>query len=204
MNSLKSLSYEEILAGYCPQQRKSAIFQSILIISAWKTRNIKYKILQLIGVFGYIIFYFLFSRRRIEAYDAVMKEANPEGIKKISQIQEKFVSFLTKKLIKTVSVFDRIILEKDTKALLVSADPLSSDASKKGVIIFLHGGGMMIGSSTIYTSYLIAVSKELKVPVLSIDYKLAPEYKYPVAINEIYSCYLWLLKYGHEIVLGQV
>lgn len=47
--------------------------------------------------------------------------------------------------------------------------------------------------------YLRYWAKELKIPILSIDYSLAPDAPYPQALNEIYFAYVWALNNLHKL-----
>jgi acetyl esterase/lipase len=46
------------------------------------------------------------------------------------------------------------------------------------------------------------MSQDIEAPVLSIDYKLSPEYKFPEAIDQIYEVYVWLLDNAHQLGLS--
>eukprot|EP00871_Galdieria_phlegrea_P003444 jgi/Galph1/40/GphlegSOOS_G4878.1 len=66
----------------------------------------------------------------------------------------------------------------------------------KGLIIHIHGGGFIAQSSSSHAVYLKDWAVDLPdACILSIDYKLAPEYKYPTALEECTYVYTWLLKY---------
>ncbi len=66
------------------------------------------------------------------------------------------------------------------------------------LILYVHGGGFMIGSTKTYRSFLGVLADELSCEILSIDYSLAPEWRYPTAINEIQSVHRHLLTNGHS------
>lgn len=61
------------------------------------------------------------------------------------------------------------------------------------IIIHIHGGGFISMSSDSHENYLRKWAKALKVPIFSIDYKLAPKYKYPEGLNDIWQAYNWLI-----------
>ena len=44
-----------------------------------------------------------------------------------------------------------------------------------------------------FKMYLRYWAKELQIPILSIDYSLAPDAPFPQAVNEIYYAYVWAL-----------
>lgn len=54
-------------------------------------------------------------------------------------------------------------------------------------IIFIHGGGWVMGSVESYTNTCMELSKKTKRMVIAIDYRLAPEYPYPNGFNDCYD-----------------
>jgi epsilon-lactone hydrolase len=66
------------------------------------------------------------------------------------------------------------------------------------LIIYYHGGGFFFGSSRSHrtiTSHLASVSGSV---VLSIDYRLAPEYPAPTAHDDCFAAYRWALEQGFD------
>lgn len=65
-------------------------------------------------------------------------------------------------------------------------DPrLASDSQPKmPAILFIHGGGWVIGSLETHDAICRLVAKETQYPVISIDYRLAPEYPFPYALHD--------------------
>ncbi|XP_074652291.1 hormone-sensitive lipase-like [Tubulanus polymorphus] len=59
------------------------------------------------------------------------------------------------------------------------------------LIIHCHGGGWVAQSSKSHETYLRHWAKDLKVPILSIDYSLAPQFPYPRALEECIYTYAW-------------
>jgi len=66
--------------------------------------------------------------------------------------------------------------------------------SQKHIVIHLHGGMFALGSINSYHAMISHLSKNLNLPVVYIEYSLAPEKPYPVAINEIVKVYNELQK----------
>lgn len=64
----------------------------------------------------------------------------------------------------------------------------------KSLLIHAHGGGFIAQSSQSHLLYLNEWAEELSVPILSIDYSLAPESPYPIALNEVFYVYCWALE----------
>nr|XP_043606057.1 probable carboxylesterase 6 [Erigeron canadensis] len=62
------------------------------------------------------------------------------------------------------------------------------------VLVYFHGGGFCIGSTTWlgYHHFLGDLCDTSKCIVLSVDYRLAPEYKLPIAYEDSYTSLIWL------------
>lgn len=63
-------------------------------------------------------------------------------------------------------------------------------------IIYLHGGGYILGSATSNLGVPLRIGPAAGVPVLSVEYRLAPEQPYPAALDDCLAAYRWLLKRG--------
>lgn len=68
--------------------------------------------------------------------------------------------------------------------------------SSDSIVIHAHGGGWMSQSSKLHEVYLREWAAELDIPILSVDYSLAPESTFPRAIEEVLYVYGWVLKYA--------
>lgn len=67
-------------------------------------------------------------------------------------------------------------------------------APSTGLIFHCHGGGFVAQSSKSHEIYLRDWAVALDVPILSIDYSLAPDAPFPRAIEEVFYAYCWALK----------
>jgi len=63
-------------------------------------------------------------------------------------------------------------------------------------ILFLHGGGYVIGSLNTHRTLASNMSKAAGAKVLLIDYRLAPEHPFPAAVDDAVAAYGWLLDQG--------
>ncbi|MFZ6181946.1 alpha/beta hydrolase [Nannocystis pusilla] len=73
------------------------------------------------------------------------------------------------------------------------------------VLLYLHGGGYVAGSPASHRPLTAALSREARVRVLALDYRLAPEHPYPAALDDAVAAYTWLLDQGYSarsIALG--
>ncbi|HBT19074.1 MAG TPA: alpha/beta hydrolase [Clostridiaceae bacterium] len=63
---------------------------------------------------------------------------------------------------------------------------MPEDGSLQKLILFFHGGGWVIGDIDSYTPVCLALAKELKQAVISVDYRLAPEHPFPKGLTDCY------------------
>lgn len=65
----------------------------------------------------------------------------------------------------------------------------SRQLDKNKIIIYLHGGCFVLGSIDSHKALVSHLAQAIKIPILFIDYSLAPENAFPEAINEIIQVY---------------
>lgn len=65
-------------------------------------------------------------------------------------------------------------------------------ADKLPVLMYFHGGGFTIGSVATHDALCRHLSHLAHCAVISVDYRLAPEHKFPVAANDAWDALQWL------------
>ncbi|XP_061530279.1 hormone-sensitive lipase isoform X1 [Phycodurus eques] len=65
------------------------------------------------------------------------------------------------------------------------------------LLIHFHGGGFVAQTSKSHEPYLKSWSQDLGVPILSVDYSLAPEAPFPRALEECFYAYCWAVRNHH-------
>jgi acetyl esterase/lipase len=63
-------------------------------------------------------------------------------------------------------------------------------------VLYLHGGGYVLGSAFGYQAHAGALAAAAQSGVLVVDYRLAPEHPFPAALDDSRSAYRWLLDQG--------
>ena len=76
--------------------------------------------------------------------------------------------------------------------------PSSHDAGKP-VIVFFHGGAWVIGGLDEYDGLCAHMSSEANAVVVSVEYRLAPEYKFPCAVEDCFDAVLWVSEHLEEL-----
>ena len=62
------------------------------------------------------------------------------------------------------------------------------------VIVFIHGGGWVIADLDTYESSALALAKKTGAIVASVEYRHAPESRFPAAHEDTYAAYKWVLQ----------
>jgi monoterpene epsilon-lactone hydrolase len=71
-------------------------------------------------------------------------------------------------------------------------------ASADRVILYLHGGGYVIGSINTHRAMISRIARASNARALAIDYRLAPEHPFPAAVDDTIAAYKWLLAQGYK------
>ena len=67
-------------------------------------------------------------------------------------------------------------------------------------LLYLHGGGFVIGSLETHDSLCRQLARRSGVAVVALHYRLAPEHRFPVAVDDAWAALQWLQR--HAATLG--
>lgn len=65
-------------------------------------------------------------------------------------------------------------------------------ARPRAAVLYIHGGGYVVGSGRGGTPLLTQIATELDAVIVSVDYRLAPETRFPGSLNDTYAALRWL------------
>ena len=74
-------------------------------------------------------------------------------------------------------------------------------AQKLPVLLYFHGGGFTIGSIATHDVLCRQISHLAGCAVVSVDYRLAPDFKFPTAANDAWDALQWLAGHAAELNL---
>lgn len=77
-----------------------------------------------------------------------------------------------------------------------TSTPAASSAGD--VILYLHGGGYVLGSLKSHRHFASELGRQAGMRTLALDYRLAPEFPYPSALEDAVEGYRFLLEAGHD------
>ena len=67
------------------------------------------------------------------------------------------------------------------------------------VLVFFHGGGWVVGNLETSDFYCRAVTNAARCIVASVNYRHAPEHKFPAAVEDAYAATAWVAANAHAI-----
>ncbi|MBL8534812.1 MAG: alpha/beta hydrolase [Betaproteobacteria bacterium] len=94
-------------------------------------------------------------------------------------------------------VSDRLIPGPDRPIPLRVYRPRDTAMGERlGVFLWFHGGGFVIGNLDTHDSACRRLAKEADVVVVAVDYRLAPEHKFPAAVDDCMAALRWVAMHG--------
>jgi acetyl esterase/lipase len=75
---------------------------------------------------------------------------------------------------------------------------LPPNSNEKSIVYYLHGGGYISGSAKANRPITVPLARRLKRRVFALDYRLAPEHRFPAALEDAVAGYRWLISSGFE------
>ena len=96
---------------------------------------------------------------------------------------------------------------KPVRVPAIEAEWIEPSAARDGAfVLYLHGGGYVIGSPKSHRHLAASIAVAARTSVLLPDYRLAPEHPFPAALEDAVAAYRWLLDRGtapgHIIIAG--
>ncbi|MDF2014701.1 alpha/beta hydrolase [Priestia megaterium] len=91
-----------------------------------------------------------------------------------------------------LSLKDEVIVGPDANPLPLRIYRPKSINEPLPVLLWIHGGGYILGSIDDDDNTCMRFVKEANCVVISVDYRLAPEHPYPASIEDCYSALKWI------------
>lgn len=83
----------------------------------------------------------------------------------------------------------------------IAARLYAPNADALPLLVYFHGGGFTVGSVTTHDSLCRHLSHLAHCAVVSVDYRLAPEHKFPTAVHDAWEAVQWLAGQGTSLGL---
>jgi len=125
------------------------------------------------------------ARRKVAAIRSIQAIINKSNIKTLNN--------LLKKQVDKVKFTDGTIREK----IIANGVPcewiIPKENISKNVLLYIHGGGFVVDLTPQHIYMTANLAKKMKTKVLLVDYRLAPQYPFPYALEDCINVYNWLL-----------
>ena len=80
------------------------------------------------------------------------------------------------------------------KMLVRDYRPKSLPADKAAAVVYLHGGGWVVGSPDTHDNICRLLAERTGARVFSVDYRMGPEHRHPAAIDDCRAAWEWLAR----------
>ena len=139
--------------------------------------------------------------------DALLKQLSEQPAPPISEvpldeIRAQYVamgSFLDVQNIAMGKIEDRKIPGPGGEIPIRIYTPVAAGSQALPCVVFYHGGGMVIGNLDSHDALCRAFSNEAGARVVAVDYRLAPEAKFPAAVDDALAALNWVGKNASEL-----
>lgn len=117
-----------------------------------------------------------------------------ERFRKIQALDQKYAH----KLSLPKDVIEKTSLLNNVPGITISKDKRYQ--TEDGIILYLHGGGYLFGSPHGYKRLTWPIAKQCDMPMVLIDYRMAPDHVYPAALEDSIAAYKALIDQGYSNV----
>ena len=66
-------------------------------------------------------------------------------------------------------------------------------------VLYMHGGGLIVGDIDMFDGLVSRYVSASETPILSVDYRLAPEYPHPAPVEDVYAALVWLHEHAADL-----
>ncbi|WP_410872080.1 alpha/beta hydrolase [Nocardia sp. A7] len=99
-----------------------------------------------------------------------------------------------------VTITDHSMITADGATILVRWYERDDRSTEPGpAAIYLHGGGMILGNVGLFDGSVSRYVSASGTPILSVDYRLAPEHPHPTPVSDAYDALVWLHEHAADL-----
>jgi len=121
----------------------------------------------------------------------------PVARRNAQKTMEKVGGFLDYDAIQLYNIEDRMIPVRDSEVPIRIYHP-NSDKTLP-IIMYFHGGGFVMRSIDSHDKVCRRICRDNKAIVISVGYRLAPEYKFPIPLHDCYDATIWAEEHAAAI-----
>lgn len=133
------------------------------------------------------------SRQQRQALDALLRSApRSETPPTPDELRTSFATIMTR------PAPDGVTIRRTALGGRPALDLEPAGAADRGRLLYLHGGGYVIGSPDTHTGLVGELAARAGLRATSVDYRLAPEHPFPAAVDDGLAAYRELLATGTD------
>ncbi len=92
----------------------------------------------------------------------------------------------------------RVRFEDEKVGKIPCSMALPKEIKRDGVVLYLHGGGYCCGDLAYAKGFAATLADRYGVRVYAVEYRLAPEHRFPMALDDSVAAYMRLLECGYR------
>jgi acetyl esterase len=128
-----------------------------------------------------------------------MNEQTISMIRKIPPEQIAVMMARSEKPIGEIAVDKKLSMSGPGGAMELRLFDSKKNRAPGPVLVFFHGGGFIVGSIGTHAALAAEISRQLDLPVVSVEYRLAPEHKWPAAPDDAEAAARWVAANGKSL-----
>lgn len=70
--------------------------------------------------------------------------------------------------------------------------------NRERLLLYFHGGGYVFGLPEQVDDQMFEISDRLKAIIISVDYRLAPQYRFPIPVLDGFDALQWIIRHGES------
>lgn len=135
--------------------------------------------------------------QRAEAMAAVPPVTTPLELRAMADVG---LGMLAESLPTMAGLGERAVAVTAVDGTELPAVWVSKDGHATGsAAVYLHGGGMVCGSVATYLPFVRRYVERSGVPMLAVDYRLAPEHPHPTPVEDCFAALQWLHAHAGDL-----
>ncbi len=124
-----------------------------------------------------------------------INDGTPEAARALTDMQNPYDP-KPKKMAKT---YDLLIPGPESNLTIRIYEPETELPGPLPCLVFFHGGGFVIGSIKSHDAIASNLAAKAECIVVSVEYRLAPETKFPGAVDDTFMAFQWVINHANEL-----
>ena len=94
---------------------------------------------------------------------------------------------------------NRVVAHDGCRVPVRIYQPAGGEGRRSPAYIHAHGGGFVVGDLDMADTVCSTICRDAGAVVVSVDYRLAPEHKFPAGLDDVKAVVRWVARYGADL-----